>query len=147
MTLYHSKKKKGGTPGGWMSSFIDDLFNAQQGLCFHCAQPMTRRQDQERGWTREHVFPRARSGYLLLNNVVLAHPHCNQEKDDREPTKMEIDRAAMIYSILNLIPFDDREKKKVIAYRINKATRRALQEANRLHKMQQDMNLQGGENG
>lgn len=73
MTLYHSKKKKGGTPGGWMSSFIDDLFNAQQGLCFHCAQPMTRRQDQERGWRAKWIAGmRKRYGHILPPTVVLA---------------------------------------------------------------------------
>lgn len=56
------------------------------------------------GWTREHVFPRA-VWPGMANNIVLAHKPCNQKKASRAPTRLEIERARVIYQSMGLIAF------------------------------------------
>jgi len=85
------------------------LFLAQDGRCFHCTEPMadTPHPMMRNGWTREHVYPRAR--YRRMgNNVVLAHAECNSAKGGRPPTPEEVEKARLIYGLMGLEAFVSR---------------------------------------
>ena len=75
------------------------LYRAQNGICFHCPLPMMEScwsEMNHRGWTRDHVFPKAASRGVS-HNFVLAHRLCNVQKADRVPTESEIIRASRLY--------------------------------------------------
>ena len=75
------------------------LFEIQHGSCFHCGEPMLRGADQQRdkrrGWSREHIVPKAQAPGLH-GNIVLAHVGCNTARADRLPTVDEVARAWVI---------------------------------------------------
>jgi hypothetical protein len=85
------------------------LWEAQAGLCFHCHKPMTflRKSGGAKGdhATREHVYPKSQTGRYLLNNIVLAHARCNNQRGCKEPSHEEITRAKAIYMIMGMTPF------------------------------------------
>lgn len=91
------------------ASLISRLFEAQDGKCFHCLRWMRDtpwRESNPFGWTREHVFPKARGGRGMGNNVVLAHKSCNVARGSPTPTDVEIIRTIRIYRSIGLKPFD-----------------------------------------
>jgi hypothetical protein len=75
---------------------IAALFEIQDGRCFHCGEPMLRgsaqQRDKKRGWSREHIVPKAQAPGLH-GNIVLARPRCNAKRADRLPTVEEVTRA------------------------------------------------------
>ncbi len=90
---------------------VGRLFEAQRGLCFCCDRPMVRAKfpiaSRTLGWSREHVYPRARLSAPLHNNVVLSHPACNAARGSRPPTEAELAKARAIYAALGLIAFTE----------------------------------------
>lgn len=94
------------------TAFVAKMFRAQRGRCFHCGEPMAlivpRGAPKNLGVTREHLFPKRGTGWGMANNVVLAHPVCNETKAAREPTDEEIERARSLYALLGwpaFVPF------------------------------------------
>lgn len=83
-----------------MPARVEDLFRVQEGLCFLCGLPMVNK------ITKEHVHPRATSGYRMENNVVLSHGPCNGKRGCAGPTEDEIARATAIYAALGLKAFN-----------------------------------------
>lgn len=85
------------------------LYRAQHGRCFHCLQPMVEIPFRiglvPNGWTREHVFPRARGSSGIGNNFVLAHQRCNLQRGSRMPTDIEIIRTIRLYREIGLEAF------------------------------------------
>jgi hypothetical protein len=83
-------------PGKRETRVIAALFEIQDGRCFHCGEPMLRgvdqQRDKKRGWSREHIVPKAQAPGLH-GNIVLAHPSCNAKRADRLPTVEEVARA------------------------------------------------------
>ena len=76
------------------------LYQAQQGRCFHCLEPMldrvwTRGKRGEKGWTQEHVIPRSQGGGRA-GNVVLAHRLCNGRRGNQPLSDIDLARARMI---------------------------------------------------
>jgi hypothetical protein len=82
-------------------TLVDRLWDAQQGACFHCGEPMLRTGPANHGdrWSREHIYPRARNG-STYGNVVLAHRKCNSARGSPEPTEEEIARARLIIEMV-----------------------------------------------
>ena len=80
---------------------LSRLFLAQQGICFHCHEPMLwnptapsgRR--HKFGWTREHLVPRSKGGGNG-ENIVLAHKKCNEKRGNTPPTEEMLARAKAI---------------------------------------------------
>lgn len=94
------------------TAFLKRLMRAQDGKCFHCdlmmawkPAPGTKSSKKSQGVTREHVFPHASTGKGLIYNIVLAHGSCNGKRGDRQPTPIEIAKAAAIYRVMGLEPF------------------------------------------
>lgn len=88
-------------------SLIARLYKAQNGICFHCPHAMIEAcwsEVNHRGWTRDHVFPKAGSRGVQ-NNFVLAHRLCNVQKADRVPSESEIIRAIKLYEVLGYEAF------------------------------------------
>lgn len=56
------------------------LYRRDQGICAYCGEHVAARDA-----TRDHVFPRARGGRDVWENVVLAHQYCNMKKACRTP--------------------------------------------------------------
>ncbi len=80
------------------------LYAAQQGLCFHCLQPMTagrRNHRRKLGWTRDHVIPRSAGG-KHMGNMVLAHHRCNSQRADSPLPAIEIRRARLIIAAVQV---------------------------------------------
>lgn len=78
---------------------VADLYRAQEGLCFHCFEPMNRlpggSDRNPAGWTREHVIPRS-DGAGKKGNLVLAHPGCNQKRGTAPLSPIDAARARLI---------------------------------------------------
>jgi hypothetical protein len=53
------------------------------------------RADKKRGWSREHVMPRA-CAPGLQGNIVLAHKGCHERRGDRLPSLDDVRRALEI---------------------------------------------------
>jgi 5-methylcytosine-specific restriction endonuclease McrA len=66
------------------------LHDAQDGLCGLCGYTLDLREG-----TLDHVVPRARGGQNV-DNLLLAHARCNNEKADRMPTKAELAMLALV---------------------------------------------------
>lgn len=56
------------------------LYRRDRGICAYCGEHVPAREA-----TRDHVFPRARGGRDVWENVVLAHRYCNMKKACRTP--------------------------------------------------------------
>lgn len=82
------------------------LFRAQQGKCFHCAEPMSRgaytKKERPLGWTREHVIPQAKGGNDHFN-IVLAHNECNRVRGDDDLPLSELSRARTIILAAHIV--------------------------------------------
>ena len=83
------------------------LYKAQHGNCFHCGLPMEPNPARKRnngsytkGWTREHVIPKAHGG-KNKNNVVLAHTTCNGKRGMNTLSKKNQARALAIIKEAN----------------------------------------------
>lgn len=61
------------------------------GLCYICDQPMAQENSN-----LDHVYPRILVGNPCFN-YMLAHTACNHAKDNRLPTRTELDRWARTY--------------------------------------------------
>lgn len=89
--------------------FVQALWDVQQGLCFHCGEPMVLKSaagvKKALFATREHIYPRGNGGKRRRNNWVLAHYRCNHERGSTPPTLDQIAKAKAIYAILGLEPF------------------------------------------
>jgi len=74
--------------------------------CFYCMAPLSARHHvpgrRERGWTRDHVRPRAKGGGNACN-VVLACFGCNQLKGDRLPSALELAAARQLWAAVLVI--------------------------------------------
>jgi len=72
------------------------------GLCYLCGEEMhfhSFSDENVNGWTREHVEPRSRGG----SRVLLAHINCNLKKGNRRATQKELDYAAAMYRLVNVL--------------------------------------------
>lgn len=77
---------------------VDDIYDAQGGLCFHCLKhmdpwPWTKRHPN--GFTREHVAPKAHGG-SMWRNIVLAHQCCNLKRATNQLSRVDLARARLI---------------------------------------------------
>lgn len=95
------------------------LFEAQRGLCFHCAEPMgfLRGSAAHKHFqaTREHIYPFSGRGRMMQNNIVLAHEICNNRRGNASPTAEEISRTTALYKSLGLTAFYMTEDQKNFA--------------------------------
>jgi 5-methylcytosine-specific restriction endonuclease McrA len=99
------------------TGFIRRLMLAQEGLCFHCSEPMLLGKapgPKTQHASREHIFPHATTGKGMVYNIVLAHDGCNSARGHRDPSPDEIARAARIYKILGIIPFVSAEASGIV---------------------------------
>jgi len=83
---------------------IDMLWDAQNGCCFHCGEPMMRKGSINHPLrrSREHLIPQSRGG-KGKPVVVLAHRSCNSALGNPEPTPDEITRAESIYAVIGAL--------------------------------------------
>lgn len=70
---------------------LDRLWEAQGKCCYLCGEKMYPgdRYHHRRGWTADHVRPRAIGG-SRWQNLLLAHAGCNNDKGDRPPHPCEL---------------------------------------------------------
>lgn len=79
-----------------------ELYELQGGCCFYCSthlRPHPWRAGtalQQKGFTRDHVWPQVKGGMVYLN-IVLACYRCNNEKANRDPTEDELELCSMLY--------------------------------------------------
>jgi len=78
------KRLKKGTTHLLRKEFYKKLWDAQNGRCYLCNDPLT-----VYDCTKEHVVPRSRGGKDSQRNQLLSHAKCNEEKGDRLPTRNE----------------------------------------------------------
>lgn len=81
-----------------LSRRLLQLRKAQDGKCFHCLQPLTRRQlhpDNPNALTKDHVVPRSCGGENHMN-IVVAHNHCNNKRGNTPLSEIDMRRARMI---------------------------------------------------
>lgn len=69
------------------------LFRRDRGICAYCADPVHPREA-----TRDHVYPRARGGRDVWENVVLAHRTCNMRKACRTPEEANMPLVFVPYA-------------------------------------------------
>lgn len=76
-----------------------DLWKAQDGKCFYCAQPMLTEAAQARHprlVTRDHFIPAA-YGAQRYNNIVLACTNCNRSSGHQMPSLADLERFIALY--------------------------------------------------
>lgn len=80
------------------------LWRAQGRHCGVCGDPMVAVtfNHPTRGWTIEHVWPRARYRYQHEGNRFVSHSQCNHAKADRDPTRCELIILALVNAVLGL---------------------------------------------
>lgn len=104
--LLSSSKDHGAPPRP--TTLVRQLYDAQKGRCFHCYGMMVwgdaAMNYRDLGWSREHVYPRS-AFPGKVNNIVLAHPPCNNAKGARMPTVDEIARTIALYAIMGSVAF------------------------------------------
>lgn len=75
------------------------LYQAQQGRCFHCLEPMQARawtaNRWSKGWTQDHVIPKSLGGGRH-RNIVLAHHLCNVHRGAAPLSPVELARARLV---------------------------------------------------
>lgn len=77
-----------------------ELLIAQRGNCFYCGFPMplhTHKQDL--GITKDHFIPKSKGGGKD-RNLVLCHFACNQAKNNKDPTKREVQEFNRLRGVL-----------------------------------------------
>lgn len=85
--LKHIRKQlKKGTTRLLRKTKYRKLFDAQEGICYLCNDPLT-----IYDITVDHVVPKSRGGKDSMRNILLTHSRCNSEKGNRMPTKNELD--------------------------------------------------------
>lgn len=85
-----------------LPSLVDDLYDAQGGMCFHCLRhmepwPWTKR--HLNGFTRDHIIPKS-AGTSTLRNIVLAHQWCNEKRGNRPLSLFDRRRARLIIAAI-----------------------------------------------
>jgi len=65
--------RRRGTPGYISGEDVRNQFNAQNGLCFYCSEPMSKYQI-------DHKQPLSRGGTNWPENIVCSCPGCNMRK-------------------------------------------------------------------
>ena len=89
------------------------LYQAQEGKCFHCDQPMDygsvrkplvpgHHTSNPNGWTCDHVKPASLGGKLGKDGYVLAHDSCNRERGNRVLNAEELAKAGRIWARAHL---------------------------------------------
>ena len=85
--------------GPYKNKFREVLFKQQEGLCFHCNQPMSLTNRKRNGQpardfaTFEHLKRRQQGGKVDSTNIVLMHYKCNRKKNrefQAEPNEQTI---------------------------------------------------------
>ncbi len=109
---------------------IPALHTRQRGRCYLCIVAFVRgqRSKEPKGWSRDHVFPRAVGGGRPAN-VLLAHRDCNEDKAHRWPTPCEVIYLAAVYAP----PYDALVQRLMRGARrllINNRRRLAIERAN-----------------
>lgn len=81
---------------------IRALFISQGNSCFYCENQNLNQMNID------HLIPRSKGGSNNLQNLVCACRKCNTDKNDRHPTKQELD----LKNLINLLFFPIEESCK-----------------------------------
>lgn len=93
------------------NAMFDRLRELQSNCCYLCDDPFT----AEDGPTCDHVTPQAHGG-KNAGNILLAHAFCNNAKDSRMPTPLELARLSSIKEeMARLYPVIEPDHSKEIA--------------------------------
>ncbi len=85
--------------------FCNLLVMGNSNKCYICGEHLDTRED----FNRDHVFPKV-MGFGIGGNMMPAHYHCNQGKDQRLPFETEVNRAVNAYRFAE-VPFNPRTAK------------------------------------
>jgi hypothetical protein len=77
--------------------------------CYICGEDL----DMTQPFNRDHVFPKV-MGFGIGGNMMPAHYHCNQGKDQRLPHDTEVLRAVRSYEYAE-VPFNPRKGRQAVA--------------------------------
>lgn len=83
---------------GERGKLVDDIYDAQAGLCFHCLRlmdPWTWSKRHPNGFTRDHVAPKSK-GRDGSRNTVLAHQWCNVRRGNAFLSEVDAMRARLV---------------------------------------------------
>ena len=85
--------------------FCNLLVAGNSGKCYICGEHL----DMNTEFNRDHVFPKV-MGFGIGGNMMPAHYHCNQGKDQRLPHDHEVVQAVNAYRFAD-VPFNPRRAK------------------------------------
>ncbi len=88
--------------------FCNLLVMGNGGRCYICGGDL----DMHQSFNRDHVFPKV-MGFGIGGNMMPAHYHCNQGKDQRLPHESEVQQAVNAYEFAD-VPFNPRRGRQAV---------------------------------